>query len=112
MTVGSTRRWEFLCLFLVLWDRARGVPTNSLDIIPQLTVKDKCDFVGRKCYPDKKHKPTMLINVEISDTIEPREPGAFMVEEAQTSHVRVATKLLPSILIGSSGVDSVECSMF
>ena len=47
----------------------------------------------------------MLINVEISDTIEPREPGAFMVEEAQTSHVRVATKLLLSVLIGSSGVD-------
>ena len=44
----------------------------------------------------------------ISDAIDAREPTVFMVEEAQTSRLLDAARLLPAILTGSSYVDCVE----
>ena len=45
----------------------------------------------------------------ISDAINARDPKIFMVEEARTSHLLDAAKLLPAILTGSSYVDCVSC---
>ena len=43
----------------------------------------------------------------ISDAIDAREPTVFMVEEARTSRLLDAARLLPAILTGGSYVDCV-----
>ena len=44
----------------------------------------------------------------ISDAIDAREPTVCMVEEARTSRLLEAARLLPFILTSSSYVDCVE----
>jgi len=54
------------------------------------------------------HKPTMHNMMAIFNAIDAREPTVFMVEEARTSRLLDAARLLPVILTGSSYVDCVE----
>ena len=79
------------------------LPTDSV-----LTAGDRCELVGHGFDPIKLHKPTMHNMMAISDAIDAREPTVFMVEEARTSRLLDAARLLPSILTSSSYVDCVE----
>ena len=75
---------------------------------PFLTVRDRCELAGHGFDPIKLHKPTMHIMMALSGAIDTREPMVFMVEEARTSRMLGAARLLPVILTGSSYVDCVE----
>ena len=93
---------------VVLCVLARNVPTSFSQSTPFLNVRDRCELVGHGVDPIKLHKPTMHNMMAISDAINAREQTVFMVEEARTSRLLDAAKLLPAILTGSSFVDCVE----
>ena len=85
---------------LVLCVMGHGVLIGSLRLIPFLNAEGQGWPTVESFNPGKKHRPTMLMNMTISDAIEPRMHAVFMVEETRTrSCLTLLSSFLLSLLI-------------